>query len=154
MFIRKARKGQSILEYALLIGIIAVGLLIMQNFIKRGFQGGLKDRADQMGEQFSASGTQIHRSRSMETDQLITEESGTAAGTAIGDFVDSGDREGFTGKALDMGAYSLSKRSGGKSTTAQKQTTESATQEKYKWSDYSDLEADQSDFNMEHGDKF
>lgn len=154
MFIRKARKGQSILEYALLIGIIAVGLLIMQNFIKRGFQGGLKQRADQMGDQFSASGTQIHRSRTMESDQKITEESGTAAGTAIGDFVDSADREGFTGKALDMGAYSLSKRSGGKSTTAQKQTTESATQEKYKWGDYSDLEADQSDFDMEHGDKF
>ena len=154
MFMRKTRKGQSILEYALLIGIIAVGLLIMQNFIKRGFQGGLKQRADQMGDQFSASGTQIHRSQEMLTDQVITQESGTKSGTALGDFVDAKDKEHFTGKALDMGAYSLSKRTGGQATSKEKQTTESATQEKYKWGDYSDLEADQSDFQMEHGDKF
>ena len=85
MILIRMRKSQSILEYAILIGIIAAGLLIMQSFVKRGFQGGLKDSADKMGEQFSAGATQIYRKREMETDQYITEESGTESGGIIQD---------------------------------------------------------------------
>jgi len=50
------RKAQSTLEYAILIGVIVAGLIAMQTYIKRGFQGKLKDSADSMGEQFSPTG--------------------------------------------------------------------------------------------------
>jgi len=46
------RKGQSTLEYALIIAVIAAGLLLMQHYIKRGYSGRLKAASDDMGEQF------------------------------------------------------------------------------------------------------
>ena len=49
------RKGQSTLEYALIIAVIVAGLLLMQHYIKRGFSGRLKAASDDMGEQFDPS---------------------------------------------------------------------------------------------------
>ena len=51
-FLRKI-KGQSTLEYAVLIIIIIGALLSIQVYIKRGVQGRLKSAADDVGEQFS-----------------------------------------------------------------------------------------------------
>jgi len=54
MFRRLSKKrAQSTLEYAVLIGVIVAGLIAMQVYLKRGFQGKLKEGADSMGEQFS-----------------------------------------------------------------------------------------------------
>jgi hypothetical protein len=46
------RKGQSTLEYAIVVAIIVGGLLAMQFYVKRGWEGKLKTAADDMGEQF------------------------------------------------------------------------------------------------------
>ncbi len=46
------RKGQSTLEYAIVVAVIVGGLLAMQYYIKRGWEGRLKGAADNMGEQF------------------------------------------------------------------------------------------------------
>ena len=46
-------KGQSTLEYAILIIIIIGALLSIQVYIKRGVQGRLKQATDDVGEQFS-----------------------------------------------------------------------------------------------------
>ncbi len=51
-FLRKI-KGQSTLEYAVLIIIIIGALLSIQAYIKRGVQGRLKQATDDVGEQFS-----------------------------------------------------------------------------------------------------
>lgn len=77
MLLRK-KKSQSILEYALLIGVIAAALLVMQVFVKRGFQGRLKDSADRLGDQFSASGTTTYQKRTLGTNQVIREGSTTS----------------------------------------------------------------------------
>jgi len=45
--------GQSTLEYAVLIVIIASALLATQVYIKRGIQGRLRQSADDLGDQFS-----------------------------------------------------------------------------------------------------
>jgi Flp pilus assembly pilin Flp len=42
------RKGQQILEYALLIGVIVGALLYMQNYVKRSIQGQLQASGDQL----------------------------------------------------------------------------------------------------------
>jgi Flp pilus assembly pilin Flp len=47
------RKGQSTLEYAVLIVIIIAALLAMNQYIKRGLQGRLKSSTDDIGDQFS-----------------------------------------------------------------------------------------------------
>lgn len=51
MFI-KHNRGQSTLEYALLIAAVVAGLVMMQIYLKRGVGGKLKGAADDIGEQF------------------------------------------------------------------------------------------------------
>ncbi len=46
------RKAQSTLEYALIIGVVVAGLLLMQHYVRRGFAGKLKSSSDDLGEQF------------------------------------------------------------------------------------------------------
>jgi len=46
-------KGQSTLEYAILIVIIIGALLSIQIYIKRGVQGRLRSATDDIGDQFS-----------------------------------------------------------------------------------------------------
>jgi cytoskeletal protein RodZ len=50
---KKRKKGQSTLEYAILVIIIIGALLSIQVYIKRGVQGRLKSAADDIGDQFS-----------------------------------------------------------------------------------------------------
>lgn len=57
----RKRKGQSTLEYAILIIIILGALLSIQIYIKRGVQGRLKSAADDIGDQFSPGNTNVVR---------------------------------------------------------------------------------------------
>ena len=47
------KRGQSTLEYAVLIVVIIAALIAMQVYLKRGVQGKLRESSDQIGEQFS-----------------------------------------------------------------------------------------------------
>lgn len=47
------QKAQSTLEYAVLVGVIVAALIAMQVYLRRAYQGRIKDRADDIGEQFS-----------------------------------------------------------------------------------------------------
>jgi Flp pilus assembly pilin Flp len=51
------KRGQSTLEYAVLIVVIIGALLAMQAYIKKGVQGRLKSAADDIGDQFSPGNT-------------------------------------------------------------------------------------------------
>ena len=44
-------KGQSIMEYVVLIGVVAAAVLGMQAYAKRGIQAGIKVAADRIGSQ-------------------------------------------------------------------------------------------------------
>lgn len=66
-------KAQTTLEYAILIGVIVAGLIAMQVYVKRGFQGKLRESADSMGEQFSpgyTTGRHITNSFTSSTETL------------------------------------------------------------------------------------
>jgi hypothetical protein len=63
-FNNKRKKGQSTLEYAILIIIIIGALLSIQVYIKRGVQGRLKSATDDIGDQFSVGNTNLVRYRS------------------------------------------------------------------------------------------
>ena len=56
---KKRQKGQSTLEYAILIIIIIGALLSIQVYIKRGVQGRLKSATDDIGTQFSTGNTNV-----------------------------------------------------------------------------------------------
>jgi len=49
---RKRTRGQSTLEYAVIIAVVVGGLMAMQYYIKRGYAGRLRASSDEMGEQF------------------------------------------------------------------------------------------------------
>jgi len=129
----RRKDGQSIVEYAILLGVVIAALLIMQLFIKRSYQGNLKDSADKMGDQFSASGTTTSQDRDMTTNQTIIE------GVATSSTIDTYRPAQLTEKAEDVvggGVYSYSKRKGGKSTTTMQSKTDSAGAEKTRASDF------------------
>lgn len=130
----KDKKGQSILEYALLLGVVIAAILIMQVFVKRGFQGGIKDSADKMGEQFSAGGTAISQDRITTGTQKIEET--TAGNTVLQAFARDAKN------TIDSDAYSVSERSGGTTQSTLKQQTDSSAKEKFKWSEYQTTEAE------------
>lgn len=65
MFIKK---GQSILEYTVLIAVVIASLLIMHIYVKRAYQGRLKQEADSVGEQYSPG----HTTSLIETDTTST----------------------------------------------------------------------------------
>jgi hypothetical protein len=51
----KGMRGQSTLEYALLIAVVLSGLLAVEIYAKRAVEGRLKSGADQIGEQWSTA---------------------------------------------------------------------------------------------------
>ena len=59
-FLRKM-KGQSTLEYAVLIIIVIGALLSIQVYIKRGVQGRLKSATDDIGDQYSGGNTNYRK---------------------------------------------------------------------------------------------
>ncbi|MBI3601832.1 MAG: hypothetical protein HY209_02960 [Candidatus Omnitrophica bacterium] len=60
-------RGQSTLEYAVLIIIIIAALLSIQIYIKRGVQGRLKSSADDIGDQFSPGNTNVLKAEKTKT---------------------------------------------------------------------------------------
>ena len=58
---KRKNKGQSTLEYAVLIIIIIGALLSIQVYIKRGIQGRLKSATDDIGDQFSPGNTYVNK---------------------------------------------------------------------------------------------
>ena len=51
------KKGQSILEYAILFALVVAALAIMSFYIKRAYQGRLKQGSDEISTQYSPGHT-------------------------------------------------------------------------------------------------
>ena len=64
-FNKKRKRGQSTLEYAILIIIIIGALLSIQVYIKRGIQGRLKSATDDIGDQFSVGNTNVIKKKTL-----------------------------------------------------------------------------------------
>ncbi len=82
-------KGQSTLEYAVIIAVVVGALLAIQIYFKRGVQGKLRESTDQIGEQFDAANTTVNRNttRTGTTVQTVsagttTSDTGAVNGTA------------------------------------------------------------------------
>jgi len=73
------RKGQSVLEYAVIIGTIVLALLVMQGYLKRSLQGKLKVIADDLGQQYNPQNTTSSINITFESD--TTTETFTSAKT-------------------------------------------------------------------------
>ena len=49
----RSRRGQSVIEYAVMIAVVIAALLVMQIYMKHGVSGKLRESTDQVGEQFT-----------------------------------------------------------------------------------------------------
>ena len=67
------KKGQSTLEYAVVIAVVVIALLAMQIYIRRGFSGRLKEAADSVGQQYWPGSTEsdIRITETMDSVSLI-----------------------------------------------------------------------------------
>lgn len=72
------KKAQSTLEYAVVIAVVVGALIAIQIYMKRGVQGKLRESADQVGEQFEASDTEV---------DITTDQTGTTIQTTTTDGV-------------------------------------------------------------------
>lgn len=91
-------KGQSVLEYAMIIAVVVGALLAIQIYMKRGLQGRLRESSDQIGEQFDAEKTAISRT---------TTHTGTTTETVKGGVTTSdttGEKRAESGKD-EVGAW-------------------------------------------------
>ncbi len=73
------KRGQSTLEYAVLIVVIIGALLTIQVYIKRGVQGRLKSASDDIGDQYSDGNTNAIKSVKRHSQTEETFNAGTAA---------------------------------------------------------------------------
>lgn len=78
-FLNKKR-GQSTLEYAILIVIVIGALIAIQVYIKRGIQGRLKSATDDIGDQYSPGNTNISITTTTVSKTRDTFGAGTPAG--------------------------------------------------------------------------
>ena len=53
------KKGQSVLEYAMMVIIITAAMISIQNYFKRGIQGRWKSAMDGVGEQYDPMQTSV-----------------------------------------------------------------------------------------------
>lgn len=73
------RKGQSTLEYAVIITVVIAALLAMQHYMRRGVSGKLRESADRIGEQYSAGNMTSKVTTQQESDSISRETFGLAA---------------------------------------------------------------------------
>lgn len=83
----KRKKGQSTLEYAVLIIIIIGALLSIQVYIKRGIQGRLKSATDDIGDQFSPGNTNVVTITTTSSNTTDTFKKGESTATLLDDEV-------------------------------------------------------------------
>lgn len=75
----KSKKGQSILEYGLLLAIVVAVLVAIQLYVKRSVQGRFKQSADQIGEQFTTGTAYTSQVISQSARREVTDPSMAAA---------------------------------------------------------------------------
>ena len=93
-------RGQSTVEYAVVITVIIAALLAMQIYIKRGAMGKLKDATDQIGEQFSPASANWSLTRGYNSNR---HDEGFANGLSQSNIRD--ERQSRTGNENRAGAY-------------------------------------------------
>jgi len=92
---KRRQKGQSTLEYAILIIIIIGALLSIQVYIKRGIQGRLKSATDDIGDQFSPGNTNVLRTMTTTSQSKDTFKAGVTKSQLLKDEITNEDMNSF-----------------------------------------------------------
>lgn len=77
------KKGQTIQEYLVVLGLVAAAMIAMQAYVKRGVQGSMRDLANKISsEQFEAQDTTLSNSITRSGSSTETEHLGTYTNSA------------------------------------------------------------------------
>jgi len=76
------QRGQSTLEYAVVIAVVLAALLAIQIYVKRGVQGKLRSSTDSIGEQYSAGQTTSKYTTTQAGPMVTKEEFGLIKGVS------------------------------------------------------------------------
>jgi len=103
-----ARRGQSILEYTIIVGIVTVVLFYMGTGIKRGVQSLVKVTADQVGNQQNADQDFKDTQQGyMEASNGVTQESKNKQITEAGYIPVSGNAVYVTDTGFNESSYTM-----------------------------------------------
>jgi len=104
----RARHGQSILEYTIIVGIVTVVLYYMGTGIKRGVQSMVKVTADQVGNQQN-SDQDFNDSQQgyMVSSNSVMNESNNKQKTEIGYIVANGDAPYLQNTSFNESTYTM-----------------------------------------------
>ncbi len=103
-----SRRGQSILEYTIIVGIVTVVLYYMGTGIKRGVQSLVKVTADQVGNQQNADQDFNDTQQGyMEASNSVTQESRNKQVTEAGWIPASGNAAYVTNTAFNESSYTM-----------------------------------------------
>jgi len=80
---KRRMRGQGTLEYVILTGFVVAALIAMGIYMKRGFQGRLRESTDQIGGQYSAEHTTSNYTTTTNTSQTETVNAGGVAVTNV-----------------------------------------------------------------------
>lgn len=81
----RACKGQSILEYAMIIAVVVAALLAINAYMKRGIQGKLRESIDSVGEQYEAGNTTSNYT-TQQVGSMVTKEEFGIEGQGISNY--------------------------------------------------------------------
>ena len=76
-------RGQSTLEYVILLGFVVAALIAMGIYMKRGMAGKLRESTDQIGEQYSPEHTTSDYTTTSDMTQTETVSSGGVTHTDV-----------------------------------------------------------------------
>jgi len=77
-------RGQSVLEYAVILACAVAALVAMSIYVKRGASGSLKDSADKLGRQYDPNNSTISMVTRTSADTYITERTSSATDNTTG----------------------------------------------------------------------
>ena len=80
---KHSSRGQSTLEYVILLGFVVAALIAMGIYMKRGFQGKLRESTDQVGEQYDPMHTTSNYHTTTDLNQMEVVSSGGVSDTTI-----------------------------------------------------------------------
>jgi Flp pilus assembly pilin Flp len=87
------RKGQSIIEYTVIIVIILGVMIAMKDYVKRGVQGRWKSAADGLGDQYDpqAINSSVNYATQVNAQTIVQVVAGTGPNSAIGQWTTRDD---------------------------------------------------------------
>lgn len=84
------RKGQSTLEYAIVIGVVVAALIALNLYMQRGVQGKLKESTDQVGRQFEPTNFSLGWTTTASGNTITKEtRNNTTGGTTTSEITDA-----------------------------------------------------------------